>query len=93
MNGLMVMNADLLLKNRDEQVLDNYLKLLAFAAQKTNSNHALMALKLENSDLKQQLHKSLSKTDNVRDELNDLKTTKLPIHVLKSISYLERLLR
>lgn len=51
------MNADFLLKNRDEQVLDNYLKLLAFTAQEGNSDHALMALKLENSELKQNLKK------------------------------------
>ena len=42
------MLTDFLLQNRDEQVLDNYLKLLAFTAQNTTSDHAWMALKIEN---------------------------------------------
>jgi hypothetical protein len=57
MNGMMVMNADFLLKNRDEHVLDNYLKLLAFTAQETNSSHELMTLKLENAELKRNVKK------------------------------------
>lgn len=52
-----------------------------------------MALKIENSDLKQKLHKSLSINNNIKDEIDALKTTDLPIHACKSISYLERLLR
>jgi hypothetical protein len=51
------MSGDFLIKNHDEKVLDNYLKLLAFAAQETNSNHALMALKLENAELKRNVKK------------------------------------
>ncbi len=85
------MNTDFLLKNHDEKTLDNYLKLLAL--QKKNNDNALMALKIENVDLKQKLHKSLSINNNIKDELDALKTTNLPIHVFKSISYLERLLR
>ena len=85
------MNTDFLLKNHDEKTLDNYLKLLAL--QKKNNDNALMALKIENVDLKQKLHKSLPINNNIKDELDALKTTNLPIHVFKSISYLERLLR
>lgn len=52
------MNADFLVKNCDGQVLDNYLKLLAFTAQKRmNNDHALMALRLENVQLKENLNK------------------------------------
>ena len=49
------MLTDFLVHNRDEQVLDNYLKLLAFGAQKTTSEHAVIALKFENASLKNQL--------------------------------------
>lgn len=42
----------LFLQNCDDQVLDNYLKLLAYTAQNTASEHAIMALKFENSELK-----------------------------------------
>ena len=49
------MLTDFLVHNRDEQVLDNYLKLLAFSAQKTTSDHALIALKFENASLQNQL--------------------------------------
>lgn len=55
------MLTDFLLQNRDEQVLDNYLKLLAFAAQNTTSNHAWMALKFENAQLQQQLQQERAK--------------------------------
>lgn len=55
------MLTDFLLQNRDEQVLDNYLKLLAFTAQNTTSNHAWMALKFENSQLQQQLQQERAK--------------------------------
>lgn len=59
------MNDDFLLKSRDEQILSNYLKLLAFSAQEKNSDHELMAIKLENSELKQNIKK-------LRDENNAL---------------------
>lgn len=49
------MLTDFLVHNRDEQVLDNYLKLLAFGAQKTTSEHALIALKFEHANLQNQL--------------------------------------
>lgn len=49
------MLTDFLLQNRYEQVLDNYLKLLAFTAQNTTSDHAWIALKFENAQLQQQL--------------------------------------
>jgi hypothetical protein len=55
------MDTQFLLQNRDEQVLDNYLKLLAFTAQNTISDHAWMALKIENAQLQQQLQQERAK--------------------------------
>ncbi|UJS24067.1 DUF1036 domain-containing protein [Thiothrix winogradskyi] len=46
------MNTDFLIKKRDELILDDYLKRLAFTAEGKN------LLELENADLKQKLYKS-----------------------------------
>lgn len=67
------MSDDFLLKNHDEQILDNYLKLLAFTAQKTNSDHAIMALKFENSELKQNSQKLRDINNSlINNHFNDL---------------------
>jgi hypothetical protein len=70
-----MLNTDFLLHNRDEQVLDNYLKLLAFTAQQTSSDHKLMMLKFENAELKNEnmvlksaLNMSLEKLFNNKDK-------------------------
>lgn len=54
-----------LLQNRDEQVIDNYLKLLAFTAQETKSSHAIMQLKAENAELKFRLEALQNKTSDL----------------------------
>jgi hypothetical protein len=60
-----------LLQNRDEQVLDNYLKLLAFTAQETKSSHALMKLKEENAELKFKLEMLQNKTSDSPVTISD----------------------
>ncbi|MDQ7074854.1 MAG: hypothetical protein Q9O24_06800 [Gammaproteobacteria bacterium] len=47
--------SDFLHKNQDPKVLNDYLSLLAYSAQKTDSVHALVALRAENEELKEEL--------------------------------------
>ena len=63
------MLTDFLVHNRDEQVLDNYLKLLAFGAQKTTSEHALIALKFEHASLKNQLLQERANHASLKNQL------------------------
>ncbi len=62
------MLSDFLIQNRDEQILDNYLKQLAFTAQNTISDHAWMTLKIENAELQQQLHQEREKNTVLLDK-------------------------
>ncbi len=67
------MSNNFLLENCDEKVLDNYLKLLAFTAQETNSDHAIMVLKFENSELKQNSQKLRDINNSlINNHFNDL---------------------
>ncbi|UJS24069.1 hypothetical protein [Thiothrix winogradskyi] len=51
------MGDDFLLKSRDEQILSNYLKMLAFTAQEKNSDHALMVLRFKKLELRKSARK------------------------------------
>jgi hypothetical protein len=79
------MNTDFLLQNRDEQILDNYLKLLAFSVQKPNSYQELIQLKLENKTLKEENSLLKSMLESHLDELFEIATPEIKSKIYAKI--------